>query len=98
MAENEQAPKKVGFSDDVKESTAEVFVPQAKVSFAPNPVSRVNSKNKVFEFAIQLENSIFNSLLLQILLGSISCPRHIKAGSIQAHSAYTRSYIPTSYY
>lgn len=47
MGDTETVAKKVGFSDD-KDVTSESLPPQqAKVSFAPTPASRVNTKNKV---------------------------------------------------
>jgi hypothetical protein len=50
MGDTETVAKKVAFSDD-KDVTSESLPPQqAKVSFAPTPASRVNTKNKVWRF------------------------------------------------
>ena len=50
MKDSDIGAKKVAFADDKDATSESVPAQQAKVSFAPTPASRVNTKNKVRGF------------------------------------------------
>ena len=65
MKDSEIGAKKVAFADDKDATSESVPAQQAKVSFAPTPASRVNTKNKVrgfqYVYTRWIKNFKFNS-------------------------------------